>query len=63
MLRPPQRRYVVSGEKSKFRECMDCTWWTGRKCGVGDLRQDHQDRRGCDLFIRDSLRYAFFIKV
>ncbi len=53
----------VSGEKAMRRECRDCTYWTGWSCAIGDVCQEKKEGRGCDFFIRDSLRYAFFAKV
>ncbi len=53
----------MSGEKAMRRECRDCTYWTGWSCAIGDVLQEKKECRGCDFFIRDSLRYAFFAKV
>jgi hypothetical protein len=50
-------------EKPLRRECRDCTWWNGRACGIGDVCLGSKENRGCDFFIRDSLRFAFFTKV
>ncbi|WP_168185986.1 hypothetical protein [Magnetospirillum sp. ME-1] len=54
---------MVAGEKAKRRECRDCTYWSGWDCTIGDIFTDKKESRGCDFFIRDSLRYAFFAKV
>jgi hypothetical protein len=53
----------MATEKAMRRECRDCTYWTGRGCAIGDVRGDKKECRGCDFFIRDSLRFAFFVKV
>jgi hypothetical protein len=53
----------MASEKPMWRECRDCTWWTGRSCSIDDVRSKKKECRGCDFFIRDSLRYAFFLKV
>lgn len=57
------RRGTVTGEKAKRRECRDCTYWSGWDCTIGDVFKEKKESRGCDFFIRDSLRYAFFAKV
>jgi len=53
----------MSGEKALRRECRDCSYWTGWACAIRDVLQEKKESRGCDFFIRDSLRYAFFTKV
>ena len=53
----------MAAEKAMRRECRDCTYWTGRGCAVSDVRSEKKECRGCDFFIRDSLRFAFFMKV
>lgn len=53
----------MRSEKPPRRECRDCTWWSGRSCSIGDVCAGAKENRGCDFFIRDSLRFAFFAKV
>ena len=56
----------MAGENTLHRECKDCTYWKGFGCAINDVRPggpEKKESRGCDYFIRDSLRFAYFMKV
>ncbi|MBI3443967.1 MAG: hypothetical protein HY055_01020 [Magnetospirillum sp.] len=56
----------MAGDNGRHRECKDCTYWKGWGCAIDDVRSarpEKKESRGCDYFIRDSLRFAFFSKI